>query len=125
VDEKSVSEKTEKELEKLRRKAKALGYKLVKEERPVKYTEEQIRALLDAFRRIFTERKGKPPSPEREKKAVQRIMEMEQFGFSIERAYKEIEKLAREQAAIRTLDEAEQVAEEIELVRLTVSFTSS
>ena len=103
MDEKSVSEKIEEELEKLRRKAK----------RPVKYTEEQRGALLDAFRRIFSERKGKPPSPEIEKKAVQRIMEMGQFGFSIERAYKEIEKFAREQAAIRTPEEAEQVAEKI------------
>jgi len=113
VDEKSVSEKIEEELKKLRRKAKALGYKLVKEERPVKYTEEQIGALLDRFRSIFTEIKGEPPSLEREAKAGERISEMEQSGFSIERAFKEIEKFAREQAAIRTLDEAAQIAEEI------------
>jgi len=60
MDEKSVSEKIEEKVEELRRKAKALGFELVKKGRPVKYTEEQIGALLDGFRRIFSERKGGP-----------------------------------------------------------------
>ena len=60
MDEKSVSEKIEEKVEELRRKAKALGYKLVKKGRPVKYTEEQRGALLDGFRRIFSERKRAP-----------------------------------------------------------------